>query len=409
MLTGTLAAYDELVPHPPRDERLAGRLAALRDRRPAVDLAQVGDVVIVVSSSRGGCTLLGELLRRCRSLLALPAESNPYVVVAQLGAADPSAVVAAELARVVGRPAEPPADLEAYALEWAWRLCAQWPALEVPQADVERAVAAAATGREVLASLCGRHAAIDERRYDGHSVQGLAGPTVEPVVEMPPFVVPRPWSLADEPALRHLPLVLATPRNAYRVRFLASLFPRARVRILHLVRNPAAAINGLIDGWQHHGFFNCRVPRELAIAGYSDVHPWGRSWWKYDVPPDWETVADAILPEVCALQWRSAHEASLAAIKDHGLEHHTVRYEDLVGPVSDRVAAARALATWLGVPEDELVPIVAGGIDPVMATAPPRAGRWRVRERELRAAVTDERTLALAERLGYSGDWRLWP
>ena len=72
----------------------------------------------------------GELLRRCPSLLALSAESNPYVVVAQLGAEDPAGIVAGELARVIGRPAAEPLDgaaQRAYGLEWAWRLAAQWP------------------------------------------------------------------------------------------------------------------------------------------------------------------------------------------------------------------------------------------------------------------------------------------
>ena len=41
--------------------------------------------------------------------------------------------------------------------------------------------------------------------------------------------------------------MIKTPSNAYRLPFIQALFPSARIRILHLVRNPAASINGLIE------------------------------------------------------------------------------------------------------------------------------------------------------------------
>jgi hypothetical protein len=412
-----LAAYDESVPHPPRNAALADRFAALRELREPVDLTDVRDLVVVVSSSRGGCTLLGELLRRCPSLLALPAENNPYVVIAQLGASDPAQVVAGEIARVVGRPAEH-ADVAAYALEWAWRLTAQWPGLDVAPQEIAVWVREAfpATPTAVAAHVVARarehDPRVDPRRYDltADPAHGPppAGPPGDLLVEMPPFVVPRPWRRARPAELATCPLVLATPRNAYRVSFLRRLFPGARLRVLHLLRNPAASINGLIDGWLHHGFFNCRVPRELAIGGYSELHPWGRSWWNYDIPPSWETVTQAPLSAVCALQWRSAHEAALAGIAESGAAHHTVRYEDLVGRPEQRRAAARRLAGWLGVPAGELEPLIVEGLAPVMATAPPRPGRWRARANALADVLADERTLALAERLGYDRDAGAW-
>jgi len=117
-------------------------------------------------------------------------------------------------------------------------------------------------------------------------------------------------------------------------------------------------------------------------------------------------VTEAPLPNVCALQWRSAHEAALSAIAESSLEHHTVRYEDLVGEHYRRAATAHRLAAWLGVPNDELQPLVVGGLDPIMATAPPRPGRWRARADELSGVLADARTLALAERLGYARDPR---
>jgi hypothetical protein len=263
----------------------------------------------------------------------------------------------------------------------------------------------------ILGRAAARDARVDPRRYDIPREPGVPAPEGPPgdlLVEMPPFVIPRPWRLATEADVRSRPLVLATPRNGYRVAFLAGLFPASRVRVVHLLRNPGASVNGLVDGWLHHGFFNCRMPRELAIRGYSDRGPWGRSWWNYDVPPGWEDVVDAALPQVCALQWRAAHEAALDAVDRLGLERHRLRYEDLVGAPEARERAARGLAEWLGIPAEELVPLVVGGLDPVMATAPPRPGRWRAREAALADVLADPRTLAVAERLGYDADPATW-
>src|SRR4051794_15486434 len=88
----------------------AATFAALREARhgQAADLAQVRDVIVVVSSSRGGSTLLGELLRRTPGFLSLRAEINPLFVVAGLEPADGDrrrAAFGAELAAEIGRPA----------------------------------------------------------------------------------------------------------------------------------------------------------------------------------------------------------------------------------------------------------------------------------------------------------------
>jgi hypothetical protein len=422
-----LSPYDESVPHVGPRPELAQRFAALRLARaalaPAADLSAARDVVVVVSSSRGGCTLLGELLRRCPSLLSLPAESNPYIAVAQLGGAgadelDAVGVVVDELALAVGRPAAT-LDAEAYTLEWAWRLAAQWPDLDCGLADARRWLDAALgqltdvvdaneIATRLLAAARADGAEVQPGRYDLPAAEPPAkGPPGDTVVEMPPFVVPRPWERAGTSELATRTLILATPRNSYRLPFFRRLFPQARLRVLHLVRNPAAAVNGLIDGWHHHGFFNCRVPRRLAIASYSDAYPWGSRWWKYDVPPEWEQVVRAPLAVVCAEQWRSAHEAALAGVDELGVERYALRYEDLAGDHDRRRRAATALARWLGIPDEQLVPLIVAGLPPVMATVRPSPGRWRARARELAPVCADPHVRGLAGRLGY-GDPETW-
>jgi hypothetical protein len=425
----SLSPYDEAVPGPAPDPVLAGRFARLRALRgadPAL-LDEVRDLVLVVSSSRGGSTLLSELLRRDPSVVALPGEVNPYVVVAQLGAGDRRAVLAGELAAELGRPAaRDDVPCEDLALQAAWRMAAQWPAQDVAPEEAAAAVErvlredpAAWTPRApeqtgtaaLLDALRAAHPDLDLRRYDvpgaGAGDAPPGGPVGDVAVEMAPYRLLQPWRRAGVEELRTRTVVLATPRNSYRVEHLAGLFPRARVRLVHLVRNPAAAVNGLVDGWLHHGFLNVRMPRELRIAGYSDRVPWGRRWWKYDVPPGWEDVADAPLARVAAQQWRSAHEAALDA--GRGREVLRVAYEDLVGAPERRRALGERLGTWLGLPD---VPRFAGGVvrglAPVMATAPPRPGRWRSREGELAPVLADPALRDLARRLGYPDDPAGW-
>jgi hypothetical protein len=207
--------------------------------------------------------------------------------------------------------------------------------------------------------------------------------------------------------------VVATPRSCYRLPWLRGLFPRARVQVVHLVRNPAASINGLRDGWRHSGFFNVAMPEPLAIRGYTDPgRPWTTRWWKFDVPPGWSRFTHATLEAVCAEQWASAHEAVLGDLPEGRRPDDVlrVRYEDLVGGASARTATAHALARWLDLARPDLLrTAVLEGLDPQMATAAGGPSRWRRHATELLPVLRDDRILALAERLGYGGDPARWP
>ncbi len=124
--------YDDVVPHPTGLPAAREAFAALRRWRgadPAV-LGRVKEVIVVAASSRGGSTLVGELLRTCSSLLHLRAEVNPLFAAAGL---EPRArraqVLAEELAVDIGRPPPPgaPIDVDDFAATVAWRLVAAWP------------------------------------------------------------------------------------------------------------------------------------------------------------------------------------------------------------------------------------------------------------------------------------------
>ncbi len=414
--------YDAAVPHTTGLPRAQAVFDALRPvRQPRVDepLGAVGEVVVVVSASRGGSTLFGEILRRCDRLLHLRAEVNPLFVVAGLAGGD-TRVLASELAAEIGNPALAVGEeeLQDLALAVAWRLTAQWPALDIDPDDACSWVrrAAAELGRpfdhrelhlRILELARMRLPAINPHYYDlpADLVQQRfpdapppSGPPAEQLVEMPPFVLVRPWRRPDAQALTSRPLVLSTPRNAFRLAFLRELFPAASFRVVHLTRNPAASINGLIDGWLHHGFFNVAVDVPLRIAGYTDAFPrWGDRWWCYDFPPGWRELTDATLPEVCAEQWRSHHEAVVDFLATTDVESRRVRFEDVVGPRRHEVFAQ--LGGWLGIPS--LADVAAHELPPLMATAPPRRRRWEERAPVLAPALRSDAVAEMAERLGY--------
>ena len=396
-------------------------LAELRRLRGADPerLAAVRDVVVVASSSRGGSSMVGELLRRAPGLLHLSAEVNPLFVAAGLSPGGERAVLEGELSADLGVPVADP-DPDDLCLQAAWRLVLQWPLAGIDVDEARRAAAVAldrlpAFDRTAfLLELVAQLPAADPWYYDvpaGIVAERFPerpppdGPPAGALVEMPPFVLPRPWRRASQDELAIGTVVLTTPRNSYRLAFLRTVFPNARLRVVHLVRNPAASVNGLVDGWLHRGFFNVQVDRPLRIAGYSDRFPWGDRWWNYDLPPDWEAVVELPLPLVCAAQWRSMHEAALRAVDGLGLDVLRLRYEDLAGPPGPRTAALEALARFLGL---DPAALTGTALPPVMATEPPRPGRWQARAEELAPVLRDPATLELAERLGYEPDPKGW-
>ncbi len=430
-------------------EQVRARIDLLRGLLPgppAPDVAACArDVVVLASSSRGGSSIFAEILRRSPSLLHFRGETNPVFRLHGLDheASDALAAdtpVPAGLGRALGWECGQPtsvlagdADEWRFAVELAVRLTLQWPLLEFGADAIHAAVQATLAGLRAdagwpegrfvdtqafharfLGAVRARWPDVHPAAYDidrGLILESCPGPWPEPflpvsLVEEPPFVLLTPWRVATEEQLATMPLVVKTPSNAYRMDWLRRCFAAARVRTLHLVRNGAASINGLYDGWRYPGFHAHRAARPLHIAGYSDVAPGGATWWKFDRPPGWEAMTRSPLAEVCAFQWRSAHAAILAS---PGADLHRLRFEDVLGDKAHQDAAFERLGPWLGVPiREDLAPVLAGNLPVVMATAPPRARRWFSRVDLLGPLVEDPAHLALMDALGYDADPATW-
>ncbi|MFE7811516.1 sulfotransferase [Streptomyces sp. NPDC057433] len=418
-------------------ERLA-ELRALRHSDVRRFSTQVRSVLVVASSSRGGSSMVTETLRASRALVHLQAEINPFLRLAGLGFPDsgsgsdlldashaaaltPAAreLLDEELARDVGTVADLP-DPEQFSLDVAWRFAVQWPELSFNPLTVAERVRhmppgippwdPAAVTMTVLRDLHRQGVPVSPWYYDlprdvlRHEAFGTPSPRAPGrlLVEEPPFVLARPWRRAEPADLRDKTLVIKTPSNAYRLDFLRALFPQARLRVLHLTRNPAAAVNGMYDGWLHNGFHAHRMTAPLAIADYVERCPDNRWWWKFDLPPGWQQYTDAPLPRVCAFQWRSSHQAILDDLERTRTDSLTLRFEDLIGGPDGRIASFERLSDWLGIPlEDGFRHAVHHGIAPVVATARPRAGRWQERA-DLIKQTLDAPTIQVADRLGYA-------
>jgi hypothetical protein len=432
-----------------RDAEFDQRLEQARAlRAPGVDgvTSAVREVVVVVSSSRGGSSMLADLLRSSPGLLHLTAEIGPFLRLAGLGFPDsgtdsdvlgpehvPEVGTAAraclddELGREVGQPSAR-LDVEALAADVAWRTTIQWPTVPIDPAacagevvDIvaalrrargwdEHEVDADAVALEVVRRLRAAGHDVDPWYYDVSSdlAREVAdgppgGPPGRWIVEEPPFVAARRWQLATADDLATKPLVVKMPSNAYRLGFLRALFANARFRVLHLTRNPAASINGLYDGWRHHGFHAHRLDEPLEVDGVRDGDRW---WWKFDLPPGWRDHTRGDLLDICAFQWRSAHQAVLAELGEGSTDHRRLRFED-VQDDDRRLDVVEALADWLGVPfTGALRERAVDGVGPLMVTSPPARRRWQAREPAVRAAI-DGDVRRVADALGYEdeGGW----
>lgn len=370
--------------------------------------------MLLVSSSRGGSSVFTEGLREIPGLLHIRAEVNPFLRVAgfegdddALDASSPGDAdrFARELAFDIGRRAPAQEDL---ALDVVWRLLVQWPDRDWDLGALIARVQAVPVSADLdayhLAVL--RAVEVEPHFYDvdsdllGAVFPGRPVPSGPPgvgLVEEPPFVCISPWARATAMEMRARPLIIKTPSNAYRLDWFRAMFPNARIRLLHLVRNPAAAINGLYDGWRYHGFHS-RPAEGLDVEGYTDHRPRDRGWWKYDVPPGWRALRHRPLPEICAAQWCGAHEAVLAS----DLPALRVRFEDFVRDADSRLEMLDEVCAWLGVPLVEPArSSLRGPLARVMSTQRPRIRRWFARASLLEPVLETERVRGLAAALGY--------
>ncbi|WP_406458516.1 sulfotransferase [Streptomyces sp. NBC_00876] len=421
------------VPSRERSTAAARRAMAGVHSADDVDLSQVTAVVAIVASSRGGSSLLHRILSDQPGTLSLGGEHTALYKLNRLdrGRDGSDALesdvefnwseISADFMSLLGSgPPRPPVDAAArrqYTDVLTRRLALQWPLEEIGHESVRDAVAHAVRTcprpddpgtlfAAVLRHLRTCHPRIDPSFYDlPPALRGEPATTVlRPphdgyCIEEPPFVVPHARTAVDRDALRHHPVVIKSSVDAYRLPLLRRLMPNARIRVVHLTRNPAASVNGLYDGWRDRGFFSYDVSdrHTLSIAGYSELGPDARRWWNFDIPPGWEKLVDQPLEWVGANQWAGAHRAALDALgPDTADAVLRVPFEQILDPAT-RERTLRSVFDFAEIrqpPQPVCLPVV-------MATARPGPSRWRRRAGLVLPAVGQPEIREVADELGY--------
>jgi hypothetical protein len=234
-------------------------------------------------------------------------------------------------------------------------------------------------------------------------------PVASFTIEEPPFILLPPRREPSAAELGSMTLLLKSTVDCYRMNLIERLFPAADIRVIHLVRNPAATINGLYDGWLHRGFFshnldhcfNGEHPVELRIAGYSDRFPHGRSWWNFDLPPGWESCIGRDLVDVCAFQWHSANNEILEHLATTRRPVCTVHFEELIRSLASRRSAFERLLAFMGQPAQDLALLGLLELPVVQSTLPPQLYRWKGRQEMIERALAAPRIVEMAGEFGY--------
>lgn len=206
-----------------------------------------------------------------------------------------------------------------------------------------------------------------------------SGPANPFLIEEAPFVMAERHKMLIQEDLKYKTLLIKNPTNCYRKEFIKKIYPNAEIKVIHLTRNPAATINGLMDGWLHHGFYSFNLTEELNIEGYTETNPSHSHFWNFDMPPNWRELTNSKLVDVCAEQWYQAHKAILDDWYDAGIKHHHVQLENFL----DEERRPREIEGVKKFLKSSMLTSTGNSIPQVMATKHPRKARWREREDEI--------------------------
>lgn len=423
----------------------------------AASLADVKRLVIINSASRSGSSLLYALLGKLPGVYSLTGEAAPfYKLNTDLGGFDPHAGdrIPTELLDLVinheglnrdflsdlwlTKPEYDRADIDydAYIDDVMLRLALQWTDIEFEPTALRSCVAAALECQiiapesfdtetfylDLLERLHAVWPVINPFYYDigtdkvALRFPFLEIPTAPPVggftLEEPPFVLLHPRPRPTVVDLANRTLLLKSTVDCYRMNLIERLFPNSDIRIIHLVRNPAATINGLYDGWLHRGFFSHNLehcfggahPDQLAISGYSDRFPHGKNWWNFDLPVGWEAYTKRDLVDVCAFQWHSANMEILGHLATRQRTVCTVHFEDLIRSLESRKCEFERMLDFMAQPADHMESLGLNALPVVQSTLPPQLYRWKNRHDMIDRALGAPHISELAETFGYRRD-----
>lgn len=387
----------------------------------------VKKVAVILTSPRSGSSLLKSILRSHPDIASLDGEIEPLLSISKNGFGyntDSDAIetlsnkreLASNIIDGLTLPSKELAPVDILKKRWGKRLLLQFPAVFSETGANEELVELLDTAfSEIMASDIREEKEMQRffltkvfkntswrmGYYDGYGATDTKHFFNEVKIEEPPFVVPRLYGkafTADD--VENKTLLFKTPPDVYRIGMYEQLFPNAEIRYIHLTRGYAQSVNGLIDGWLSPiGFFSHNVKNigvSLDIQGYSDIVPFGRDWWKFDLSPNWREFITANLENVCLSQWISAHKAVLKS----NPPKLQVSFERVLSEPKETI---REITDYLGLRELESV-----ALPVVMAIEPPKTKRWLKRESLLLKIGEQKMVKEMMSSLGYDMNPETW-
>ena len=418
-------------------------------------LGDVKRVVVINSSSRSGSSLLYALLRKLPGVYALTGEAAPFyklnTSINGFNIFESDKIPSALLEKVVdyeglsrdflsdmhcagGDTPVGEIDVDRYADDLALRFLLQWPDLEFTAEGLRACVFAAFEKYArlspmfdtenfyitLLKKVAATYPGVNPYYYDINTDKvtinfpHLDIPTGPPssyfTLEEPPFILLPPGRKATPADLEDKTLLLKSTVDCYRMNLIERIFRNADLRIIHLVRNPAATTNGIYDGWLHRGFFshnlrphfqNSGTGSGLRIKGYSDEYLYGSYWWNFDLPDGWQEYAGRDLIEVCSFQWYSANAEILQNLSQGRRKYCTVRFEDIIKDLGSRREQFERMLDFMGQPTEDIDAVGIDDLPIVQSTLPPQRYRWKKRRHLINRLLDDPMILEMSMRLGY--------
>ncbi|WP_170565810.1 hypothetical protein [Ruegeria atlantica] len=389
-------------------------------------------VVIVAMSARSGSSWLVEQLKQSRDFVHFRGELTTFL--RRHGLTPPKGNLSSEalnagdvekaddgfrsdLSLETGHPLDRIIDANQFCSDILRRLALQWPTLTFDNRAVDIVTQAVDHEMQQLrpfdpvafsASLLAKMAVIypiDPDFYDFSKEPSASADHNYPfdyALESPPLVLFQPWQRADRADIQTKPIIIKSAGDVYRLEFYKALFKNAQVRVLHLQRNPAASINGLMNAWLSKKYQSFRVG-DLNIKGYSDLASWRKEWWKLDLFPGWIDYRNSDLPTLCAAQWATAQTSVLNWCEKERHQPFKAHYEDMTSSSESRSEMVEGLCDWLQVPRFQLTETRL-----MNASVAPRKAAWRDRAANILPLISTAHIKDLSAQLGYEGNVEDW-
>lgn len=405
------------------------KLASLRDRLP---------VTLVLGSPRGGTSPFKAALAKHRAFLTLAGEHRLFFTLIGLNYPDYGGEEES-----LNRPLSPKQNAELldmifsrafinqpvlipnheeqlrYAWEWAYRLPLQWSACDINPDDVVARVLTAT--RHFAASDSDNGSYLDElvfeqleqqyqwfkrEFYDGYtlsddSVQhwpSLRHAGITPVIEITPFVVPRPRKLLTHDSQVDS-ILLKASSDPYRFELLRNLFQNRPLNIIRLTRNPLSSCNGLLDGWKH----SCFWQHDLSDI-FSPNH--FAAGWCFDLYPGWKQALHQNLLDVVGQQWVDSNR-TIEACRATPLPNEQwlhCHFEDFIRSAQSRESLLLKVIRAINLPEDADFSSSLSHNEVVNSTKPAKNRRWVSRQTTLLPLLDNQDIANMAEAMGYQID-----